>query len=551
MLRWASSVALFAACLAAQDGRYADPLGRFSLQPPAGWSTQASPDGNVVFRDPGGRVSLGVAPTALAEPTTLAAASAAFGELLRKRQGLTVKPAGDEDLQIGETAARRSSFDLSAGLNELRLESTFVLLPETLLTLTATAPAHLFAQHRDHVRAAVQSLRLGGEQQRPPAGDVDRQLAALEAARAAGVVDEQEYATKKKALESKRSAKTTPDPELPKKLQALEAARAAGVITEAEYARKRADLLDARKPAAPDAPAAAPQDAPAPPPERPAAKGALYQHPIGFQLWHPQGWKVLPQEECLQLMPPDPSGTAEAPHEIYLLIGDAIEDEDLKSPDDPRVGQYLDQQLQSIAPVLRRQGAPTAVAMARGKGARYEWRGQMEGQPEVVARGYACIIKNYGIALLAIGFPKDLDKREATLRQIFASFGFGEGKKDPALVGTWSLLATTSLRNDSPYETSWSRARLVSDTSSTLTFAADGSWKRIDRHHMIAMGAGVAIEDKSEKQSQGTWNAADGGLFMIWSDKTWEDYRYELRRTERGTELRLITGNTGQVWQRQ
>jgi hypothetical protein len=250
-------------------------------------------------------------------------------------------------------------------------------------------------------------------------------------------------------------------------------------------------------------------------------------------------------------VPPDPSGGAEAPHEIYLLIGDRIEDDDLKAADDPRVAQYLDQQVQSISPVLQRKGGSTAVAMARGKGAGYEWRGQHEGQPEVVARAFACIINDYGIALLAIGFPKDIDKREATLRQIFASFGFGEGKRDQVLVGTWTLLATATLDNDSVWETSWSRARMVKDTRSTLTFRADGSWQRVDAYHMIAMGSGVSLEDKGQQQSQGTWNAADGGLFMIWQDRTWEDYRYELKRTDSGAELRLISGRTGQVWQRQ
>ena len=139
---------------------------------------------------------------------------------------------------------------------------------------------------------------------------------------------------------------------------------------------------------------------------------------------------------------------------------------------------------------------------------------------------------------------------QPTLRQIFASFGFGAGKKDPALVGSWTLVSTVSLDNTSPLESSWSRARMVKDTTSTLTFRADGHWQRVDAHHMLAMGAGVSLEDKGQKQSQGTWNAADGGLFMIWQDKTWEDYRYELEQTGHGPVLRLISGNVGQVWQR-
>ncbi|MCE5215554.1 PDZ domain-containing protein [bacterium] len=74
--------------------------------------------------------------------------------------------------------------------------------------------------------------------------DLQNKLNALEAARQAGILTNDEYARKRAEIEAQiRALSPQPDPATQQKLQALDAARAAGVITEAEYAQKRAQLL--------------------------------------------------------------------------------------------------------------------------------------------------------------------------------------------------------------------------------------------------------------------------------------------------------------------
>lgn len=75
--------------------------------------------------------------------------------------------------------------------------------------------------------------------------DLQNKLNALEAARQAGILTNDEYARKRAEIDAqiRPLAPPQPDPVTQQKLQALDAARAAGVITEAEYTQKRAQLL--------------------------------------------------------------------------------------------------------------------------------------------------------------------------------------------------------------------------------------------------------------------------------------------------------------------
>lgn len=379
----------------------------------------------------------------------------------------------------------------------------------------------------------------------PGLEELEKRLQALAAARDAGVLTPEEYAAKKAALEAEIAAlrpavrPQEPDPETRRKLEALEAARGAGVLSEEEYARKKAELLGqaaaAARPAAP---------VPAAP-----ARGKVFRHPIGFSFGHPGEWKVQEQGEALQLVPPAPAGGPDAPEEIYLIVGDSVEGMGISGPEHPTVGEYLDGQIASLSPAFSRTGAPLPVAMAQGAGCLYEWRGRNPKGQEIQARAYAAILNAHGVALVAIGLPQALAAREAEVRRIFCSFGFGPGQLDRALVGQWSLAATSALTNRSTLETDWSRASMVKDSRSTLVFGADGSWSRRDDSHMIAGAGGVWLEDKNSKTSKGKWFAGDGRLYLVWEDGSWDDYRYELRPSQGGRELRLVSSSRGEVWQ--
>lgn len=284
----------------------------------------------------------------------------------------------------------------------------------------------------------------------------------------------------------------------------------------------------------------------------PKSGGKTYRHAIGFTFWHPGDWTVKELEEMLQLVPPNPSTTASGePTEIYLIIGDnTVGDEGITSADDPRVAQFMDQAVAQLAPFLQRSSAPAAMVTATGKGVVMNWQGNSPNGGLVYARAYINVIKDSGISLVALCLRDRLQARETELHRIFTSFAFGEGQRDLQLAGTWNFLTTSSLTNWSPFETSYSRAQMASDTTGTLVLQPDGTWTRMYKTHMLAGGGGVWLESKDTKESRGTWYAGNGSLHLIWDDKSWQEYKYEIRQTPQGARLLLSIGGKGELWER-
>jgi hypothetical protein len=304
--------------------------------------------------------------------------------------------------------------------------------------------------------------------------------------------------------------------------------------------------------------AAGPAGAPARDPQAlgegvsPKAGGKTYRHAIGFTFWHPADWTVKEHEEMLQLIPPNPSTTAGGdPTEIFLIIGDnTAGDEGITSADDPRVAQFMDQAVAQLAPFLQRSRAPAALVTATGKGAVMDWQGSSPSGGLVSARAYISVIKDSGVSLVALCQRDRLQAREAELQRIFISFAFGEGQRDLQLAGTWNFLTTSSLTNWSPFETAYSRAQMASDTTGTLVIQSDGTWTRVSRTHTIAGAGGVWLESKDTQESRGTWYAGNGSLHLIWDDKSWQEYKYEIRQTPQGVRLLLAIGGKGELWER-
>jgi len=368
------------------------------------------------------------------------------------------------------------------------------------------------------------------------AAELERKLAALEKALAAGILTEEEYARKKAEIEKEiAAAGPAPDEATKARLAALEKARAAGILTEEEYEKKKAALLGG-------AGAKKPEKKPDPR----GRKGRMYRHVIGFEFWYPEGWKVTRQGELLQLIPPDAAMSPEGPKEIYLIGGESVAEDGITRPDDPRVASYFDAQMRSLAPFLERAGEPKLLKTPFGQGIVMVWEGKSPKGDVIRARVLACIMKQSGISLITLGFKDIVAKRDALTRQIFDSFGFGEGQKDPVLVGQWSLLKTTGITNTSPFETDWSRARAVSDEKTTLTLRADGTWTRVVEWHMIAIAGGVSLESKDRDVTEGRWNAGNGKLVLISKGDVWEECRYRVD----GADLRLTGEKRGEIWRR-
>jgi hypothetical protein len=372
----------------------------------------------------------------------------------------------------------------------------------------------------------------------------DQQVKALEAAKEAGVLSEQEFAAKREDLERKRLQ--TLDSETSRKLQALQTAHQTGVLTDEEYALKRSQLLGQSPlpatPAGTQTPGAA----------LPAkTDGKTYRHVIGFSFWYPADWTVKELQDTLQLVPPDPGTTAQGePTEVYFLIGDSVAGEGISRADDPRVAQYVDQAVTRISPVLRRTAAPAPKAMINGQGVVMNWEGTSPTGNLVCARAYVSIIKDYGVALVGLCLKERLERRDAILQRIFASFSFGAGQLDQQLCGKWTYLTTQSMTNWSPFETSYSRAQMASDKTGTLSLQSDGSWTRTDRTQMLAGAAGVWLESDQTKVNKGRWYAGGGSLYLIWEDNSWEDYKYEVHQTAGGIRLLLVSGQKGELWEK-
>jgi hypothetical protein len=279
-------------------------------------------------------------------------------------------------------------------------------------------------------------------------------------------------------------------------------------------------------------------------------KGKTYRHVIGFSFWHPDGWTVRAEDDFLQLVPPDPGTSGGEPTEIYGIIGESVAEDGISRADDPQVLEYLDQTVGSLNPTLRRTGRPKAIETASGKGVVLEWQGTTVGGDALAARAFASIIRQHGVALIALGLKERVASREAVLREMFVTFGFGEGEKDPALAGSWTLVSTYAVSNDSPFETTYSKARMVSETSSVLEIRGDGSWIRTDTSQLIAMGAGIIIDSGPQKKtSKGKWSAGGGALYLMWDDGSWQDYKYKIEGSASGRELKLVCGSSGETWQ--
>jgi hypothetical protein len=330
--------------------------------------------------------------------------------------------------------------------------------------------------------------------------------------------------------------------DLKTKLEALENAYRTGVLSQEEYQIKRAQVL-----------AESDQAALAKPinPAHARKAGQIYRHPTGISVWYPEGWQAKMLEGILQLVPPGAAATAEA-FESYYLTAEDVSGLGIQSANHPSVTRYLDDSMQSLGMHLggiffQRTGELTTVNTSQGgdQGIRLDYVAQSNIGP-IQGCAYALIIRNYGFALAGVGVKDLLKMRQEEVLRVFSSLGVGEGKMDSILVGTWHLSSTFAIRNESVWETDYSRARSVSESNSVLEFHADGSWIREDKSEMIAGAGSVWIESKDRKVYRGKWNADAGQLFMVWEDESFEDYRYRVQ----GNQLKMVVGTKGQLWTR-
>lgn len=278
-------------------------------------------------------------------------------------------------------------------------------------------------------------------------------------------------------------------------------------------------------------------------------KGNVYHHPTGLTFWYPQSWQLQEIDEALQLVPNDVMTTEEGPSEFYFVSGESIAGSGISRPDDPQVINYVDQNVRSVLPQLQLSPDREYVKLMGMQGVVFRWAGNNNVGKPIEGRAYIVIAKDVALTLSAIAYKGLIDKRNASLKKIFASFVLGEGQLDQVLVGTWNKYATASLANpDRIYQTAWTAAQSVSEDKSHLTFYADGRWHRVNSSHTLVGAGGIWLEDKSNKEYSGKWFADGKRLFMIYEDNTWEDFAYKVVPLGGGRELRTSVGKKATIW---
>ncbi len=257
------------------------------------------------------------------------------------------------------------------------------------------------------------------------------------------------------------------------------------------------------------------------------SSGKEYTHASGGKFRYPATWKLTEGEGFLELTPPDA-----AEGERILILGESAGD--ATDPASPEIVAYLDQQVKAQLPTMKRIGQVEKATAGSGKGAFLVWEGDVSGLAAQV-RAYATILKGYGISLVAGGPKEAVAKRDKQLREIFYTFGWGQGKTDARLVGTWKhwAYAATSGR----------------ESSATCVLGADGRFSYSSSSEMAANYKGTnqygdqtawgAMYSRSGSGWGGTWTATGDEITLNFEDGTTQTFDYTFK--QQGANTFLVT----------
>lgn len=257
------------------------------------------------------------------------------------------------------------------------------------------------------------------------------------------------------------------------------------------------------------------------------AEGQEYTHASGGKFRLPKGWRVEEAEGYLLLVPPDP-----AAGETILITAESAEG--ATDPSSPDVLAFLDGEIASAMPDAKRAGKPEPVVAGAGKGVALVWNGTLQGKKSQI-KGYVTILEGKGVALLAVADEPQIQKRDPDLKAIFQSVGWGQGKVDRELVGTWH---NWSYKGSSDY--SFGR-----ESKTKVELRADGTFSY---EHNSEMQAGGGMHGTAGPHSiyarggtgwGGRWTASGGTLILHFDDGTSEEFSY--RFEQQGENVFLVT----------
>lgn len=255
--------------------------------------------------------------------------------------------------------------------------------------------------------------------------------------------------------------------------------------------------------------------------------GKLYEHATGGKFRYPANWKLTEHQEFLQLSPPDAASGEE-----YFISAEPAQGK--TSPTDKDVLAYLDAVVGELMPGAKRVGKPEDARAGNGKGAILNYEG---GQRHV--RIFVTILKGHGASLVCAGTKDQLDKRTPVLKEIFFTFGWGQGKVDPKLVGTWSYYSYSQVSGRETKASSILRADGTFSYSSESEAASNFSGKD---------GLGNQtwtgwVNSRSGSGYKGTWVADGKTLYLNFEDGSVEEFDYSFEQQGTAFVLKLIGAN--------
>lgn len=241
------------------------------------------------------------------------------------------------------------------------------------------------------------------------------------------IVSEADQPVPEGSQDASASEQATSDAELSpedqEKLQALEAARQAGILNEEEYNRKKNELMQEAGGTTANTTHVPNENMIIPPPLPPT--GHFYQTSRGVSFWCPPGWTIQEKQDKLQLLPANPSSIADAPAEYYFLNIQQTQSKELQNLNSPLVLQYVQAQMESLSSLLKPESSPTSIKAQNGVGLIYNWESDiLKGLGITLgAKAYVGYANNCFMTLVGFG-PKELiQAREQELNQVFASLG--------------------------------------------------------------------------------------------------------------------------------
>ena len=256
-----------------------------------------------------------------------------------------------------------------------------------------------------------------------------------------------------------------------------------------------------------------------------------YRHPQnGATIWHPPGWRLQESAGGLMILPEQ----SRPQREVMLVFGDDAPG--VRSATAAAVASRLDGMMRGMMPGMRRQGRPTAVDVAQGSAATFDYAGAMPNGTRARCRIWIGIHdgRAYGISLVAD--RRAFAERKDTLATMFASARLagggasaggdtrgraGRGSRDARVVGRFR--GESIARSEGIYV----NTQLVwaFNASGTFLYGAQSAMSASKRDYNGDL-EWTATGTSAGSMKRGTWSTAGGLLTLRWSDGTRSVFAY-------------------------